>query len=485
MNEPYHLSLLKNSLDQLSQVRDQLKASAGENGNQTRIGVELISQATEVLGEVEHQITNFSDDQTSKIARLTEELVQKQKELDLVNERFSKLKTILTKVDNTSIPSLQEMISRKQPTLSNKANQIQATLLGARLYEDIKLRRTLTLRKIKIRVEEIADHREEQLIGVSDTRIAFKNPNSYLITSSQQGMKLVEGNWTLYLGNLPMDRQRVRSVDEVIYVESLNCYFIQMPYKLFRKNIDSAEPFFYMNLECGSFGNGMIYSKKNRRLICVQYSELMIVNLSTKEIEKKVKCLYGMMDLFQLLGKYRVFAVGKTDHNRTKGFICLCKINCETLTADFFRKIEFDLPQAQGQYESYEALEVCDKDRYCFLSLNSSIDRSYCLSRIIIFYTLKDDLTLKLNVELLDQKITPNWCLKFGGYAKKRMLLLAISQKRKIKLFCYNTIKREFGEIEEKRVDSGEYDVRRIERIGDDFYYLGNGARVMKLSITG
>ena len=452
------------------------KISEGGNNYETTNQAE-----EEIIDQVQHQMISFSEDQTLKIAKFKTELAKKQKELELIKERYSNLQSFLTKIETSSTPTIQEKRPTKPPSLSNKATQIQASL-GAQLNEDLQLRTSVEGR-IKIRVEEIADHRKEKLIGGWATKIAFKNPNSYLITSNEQGMKLVEENKTLFLGKLPKDPQWVRNVKEVIYVESLNCYFIQMPYKLFRKNIESKQATF--DLLFDNIHPQIEYSKENGRLICLDVPKLTVINLRTKEVEFKIESKYNPYSIkkFRLFGKYRVVTVG-TDAQDTVGSISLCKFNCEMRAGIFFRNAKFKLTDAEyPNSDYYDDFQVSDDNRYCFLSFNGKIDQSEYLSRIVIFDALRDKLTLKVNIDLRNERIFPNRSLQYAGHAEKCNFWLAISEKRKIKLFCYDTEKEEVKELEERRVDSGEYAVKRIDHIGDDFYYLGGNAKVMKLRI--
>ena len=472
------MPLLKSPIYRLSQLKGKMTKLPIKNEIESIKYVELIAQASEVIGEARQQIVNFCEDQNSKMDKLTTDLSQKQTELDLVLKRYSKLKNFLTQLDKISIPSLQEKSPTQHPSLSNKANQIQASLQGARLNEEIKLRISV-LGKIKIRVEEIADHSELGLIGGKETRIAFKDPNSYLIASSKQGMKLVEENKALFLDNLP-DPQWMRLINQIIYVESLNCYFLQMPTELYSKNIDKKQPIPYMRLD--DRYSEIQYSKENGRLICLKNSTLSVINLRTKEVEFKIESKYYSTHRLRLFGKYRVVTAGTTGRG-AKGFISLCKLNCQISYGIFFRNSEFELTGGDLEdYESYEDLQVCDKNRYCFLSLKGSIDESEFLSRIVILDAFGDRLTLKVNVHLLNQRITPNLCLKSAGYVKDLILWLGISRDRKVQLFCYDIEKEEVKELEERRVDSGDL-AYQIERFGDDFYYTGDGAKIMRITI--
>ena len=76
------------------------------------------------------------------------------------------------------------------------------------------------LAKITLRVEEVANHYEEGLIGGVRTYLTLKNAKSYMVASTKTGLKVIENGEVVYSAKHKL------SLLDITYIPHLNCYLL-------------------------------------------------------------------------------------------------------------------------------------------------------------------------------------------------------------------------------------------------------------------
>ena len=363
--------------------------------------------------------------------------------------------------------------------MSNKAFQIIPSEISQQ-EKPFKLKSS-TLNQVNMKVKVLKDHYQESLIGGQDTAIAFKNETSYLIGTSDGALKLIENNKIVYFDYLPGNQKFVRMIDEIFYAEHLDCYFFTMPYRLYRMEIGDKPPVLFIDYDVKALEmiQNFEYSRKNKRLI-FSNSKIGVLNLSTKITEIEVERRYGDFCDFKLFGKHRLIGI-TYDSGESAYFLSLYRLSCSRGLLALMN--ESRIEKLQDRNEIFDSLEVCDRNQYCLVELSGMNGRARYCSRMLIFEVSKGKLKLKVNFDVLTQKMARKRSLKCGGYSGKYLFWIGLSNKGMAHLCAFDTKRNELKELVDKSVAQPESEPSRIHKFGESLYYTGDWAKVVKLSI--
>ena len=313
-------------------------------------------------------------------------------------------------------------------------------------------------------IEELKDHSQLGLIGGQGTLSAFKNRTSYAIGTDSKGLEVIEDSLEVYSARLPDTQKLLR---DLIYIEHLDCYILNLNLKIYRKDIGGKPPYLYMNLNCGStFSKCFRYSKVRRRLFVSNYHKnIAVVNLDRKEVEILVKIGKGT-------GYIRDFSVFGNKVNKlaliTSGslihFYTLCSRLKKVIT-----KYSHQIPRIQDRNEEPTCLGVDDQGNHLLAGLrNLSV---YSHSRMII-YRLSNQLLVPLHVlDENDQKTDPKYLLASVRRVGRSLLWVALSSCQ-VLFYAFSSESGELRELVEKKVNHEGGCKRTIHLIDDNFFWL-------------
>ena len=160
-------------------------------------------------------------------------------------------------------------------------------------------------------------------LGKKSTFLALKNQSSFAIGTTDKGLKVVDDGVKVFSGPFSESCAWLR---DMISIKPINCYFLDMNYKLYRKNIDKLPPYPYMEIKCGNReGASFRYSDLHNWVIVIQdCNKISGVNLSKNEVEIEVEKSIGyFINDFRLFGRQQDRVVALT----TYGYIFLYRLN--------------------------------------------------------------------------------------------------------------------------------------------------------------
>ena len=321
---------------------------------------------------------------------------------------------------------------------------------------------------IKTTVEEVKNFKDYS-IGGFGTFIAFKNPTSYLIATSFKGFKLIENGTIICSSKLP---RKAGWIQNVIYIEPLNCYWICFPSIIFRKDIDSEQ--FYPRFS----GKGAIYrySRLNQRLLIARVRrDVLSIDLKRERADFKafVKHKGKFIDLV-LFGKKE----NKVAYITSDGSIGFFVLNF--MMKKFCVRSTLQLEEKELTGEMGRSLAVCSKNEYLFVETSS----------ILLNHTMH---VIRIDGRKLTKlAVFEEFCLGMKnalaccGYAGSKIIWVGLSELADEggELYCFDLETNELTELEEKRFKHQEEYSSRLMPLGDHFYYTGNLGKVMRLSIN-
>ena len=334
---------------------------------------------------------------------------------------------------------------------------------------------------LRVEMEKLKDHKEAGVIGDSWTYLALKNTSSYLIGTHQKGLKMIEENSEVYSGRLPI---KDRSLRDVIYIPTENCYLLNHNDQLFRKDIDENPPYLYMNLSCSArFGASFKYSTTQKRLIIIEdWKKISSVNLLTKKVEITVAgSVEGYLNDFKVFGPQDTQVASLT----RDGYLFLYKMNYNQRQGSILGSYKIDLMKERD--EEAKSLAVCDKDHHVLVEIGQ-FDDPYISPRMILLAIDKNNnnFTLKASIDCFNQNLGQKLCMDCYGYAGRDIIWVGFSGNENgvVQMYAYNMEREELKELEEKRVNHQEYYPVKVQRVGGEFYYTGWSGRVMELRIN-
>ena len=157
-------------------------------------------------------------------------------------------------------------------------------------FEDENLSDEEKLQRIEINSEIIHYNTGlSDFIGYHETRVAFKNENSFMVTTLRKGLIVVEDGNLVSKCTLPKN-YRINLLP--IYSRHLDCYFLFFQSKIYKKRIDGSGLELYMDPDpviVSLCSYSFEYSEKLQRLM-MKYSDdkISFINLATKKVDYRL-----------------------------------------------------------------------------------------------------------------------------------------------------------------------------------------------------
>ena len=96
--------------------------------------------------------------------------------------------------------------------------------------------------EMSLNQQDIHYNYKTNMLGGRKTFIAFKNPTSYAIASFDCALKVLEEASVIYRNQYSL----IDVIQEMVYIDHLDCYLIHSGSKLLRKDPDSNNPYLLM-----------------------------------------------------------------------------------------------------------------------------------------------------------------------------------------------------------------------------------------------
>ena len=328
-------------------------------------------------------------------------------------------------------------------------------------------------------VDTVEDLKQAYIIGDRSTHIAMKNHDSFLIGTTWKGIKLVEKNIQSFCGTLS---GLYRSIKDIIYLPSLNCYLIACQNSLYRKDIDNRSPFLYIGGNYGyRDGASFRYSAYNKRLIVTKDKKnIAVINPRTKKKEVEFEKSPGAwINDFRLFRKRDNRIVSVTQD----GCLALYSLSDSKMRGVFF---EYALDLKEGRKEAPVSVSVWNNSKHVLVELSGNTYHTYPSSRMMVFKLEEDTLVKKAIIDEYFQGIARKYAVDCLGYRGKYILWVGLSWEinGSAQLYAYDTKTEEFVELKEKRVFHHEVKPCKLHRVDDLLYYTGCEGKLMVLTLN-
>ena len=336
-------------------------------------------------------------------------------------------------------------------------------------------KKRLKLENLKLTIEKLHDCKKEDVIGRNYTRVALKDPNSFLIGTESKSIVLTKNGEEVYSGKLP----GYGYLEGILYDPLLDCYFLAYKRKLYRKDLNDKPAYLYMDIECGwEEGVSFRYSNLHQRLIINKGGKkISVFNQKTRKVEDELeRGVAGLITDFRLFGEQenRVVAVAKDRHVMLYNLGHDNKVGLADST-------QIELLRWSTRPRS---VAVCDKNKYILVELDQCHRPTRC-ARMLIFEVSENSLVRKACLDTYEDCIAPKWAQECLGYVGNSIVWvgLAIEYAGRAHLFAYDIDTEELRELVGKRVTHQECDPYELYRLDGKFYYTGMMGQVMRLSL--
>ena len=429
----------------------------------------------------------IENEQPSKEQKLIDDL-----RLDLKQKEgaIKRLKEYQNKCELITLPSLKQRQERHSKP-SSKGVQVYP---NKRVLEDKRIAlKSYLLSKIAIEIREVEEpdpfddydtesddnNPKGNLIGGDTTILAVKNQNSYMLGTFSKGIKVVENKEEIYYGGIGD-----ATLKDMIYVDSLDSYFINLNQILYKKDVDDHPPYIWINwlYVTGEVGSCYRYSNINQRLVVNENrNSLAVVNLEDKEVEIRLKKHRGI-DVcdFRLFGETDTRVVSITQD----GWITLYSINYQEQSGSVLSYHNIELMEDRD--EQPVSIAVSDDNHYALVEIGPYWGESIS-SRMLVFEISEQVLVQKAVLDQHSLQIGYKFVLQSCGCVGSHTLWIGLSvdQDGQAQIYDYDSVSGELTELEAKRVSHQEYFPYRMQRLGSKlgFYYTGDNGRIMSLRI--
>ena len=333
---------------------------------------------------------------------------------------------------------------------------------------------------LKICIDRIEYTKVEKfrLLDNNNIFLAIKNLRSMMIGSSFLEFRLFENSILIYSEEVM--KEESYKLHDIIYVDHLDCYFLLINFKIYRKDIDEKPPYLWMDVRSGGkAGYCFRYSKMNRRFLITKDScNMSFLDKTCTRVEIEVKRTQeDYLRDFKIFGKNEKKVVAISNDGEV-----LCYVFNFALKK-LAQSSQFNLELIKEREERGLCVSVCKKNK---MMLVATCDR-YTLSRLaaLKFEGNSLKLSMKAMIDLYEQntpRIYPLEC--FGYYGERHVLWVGLSSKYgEALLFDFDTEAEVLREWEEKRCSHEEHYPYQLIPVDDHFYYIGRKARMMKISL--
>ena len=344
--------------------------------------------------------------------------------------------------------------------------------------EDEHERKEFRLKNVEVNVQSVKDCWKEGLVGGGghSTFLGIKAPDSFLIGTREKGLTLMDKGSQVYSEVLPGDRY----LSDIVYAPHVNCYFLALNSKLYRKDINKRSPYLFMDFDCGwRWGACFRYSNLNQRLITNKNQRnISVLNPKTRKIELVMRKSVGKwIGDFRPFGENedRVVSVAEDGHvilySLTAGFergeVGSCKINL-----------------MDRRNEHCRSLTASDRKEYILVEILGSCDMSQC-SRMLVFQVVGDVLMKTASLDQYYQDVGRKLAMECFGDAESHILWIGLSNcEGFVQVYDYDTETRELVELKDRRVTHHEYYPYKLHRLNGKFYFTGSKGKLMYLSFV-
>ena len=332
------------------------------------------------------------------------------------------------------------------------------------------------LNQIKITpvVENPQNQVNRNVIGDSVTLLAVKNPTSFMIATFGKGLQVFENNKLIFSAKFFFYRTKLK---DLVYIDHLNCYFLHRGGKFYRKDVDNHPPYFYIHLVSeGKFGSCLKYSAINRRLITAKdKNSIAVLNLERKELEIEVKTNFGgkLMD-FALLRKKETGVISLSED----GYLNLSFINYSMKKICATNHTKIELKEERG--ERGFSIAASPNNDYALVEIGS--DYYGYNSRIMVFKIIHNHLIEAASIDVYNQLLKQMSAMRCWGCIGVHIIWVGVSLAE-IFLYDFNTETYAVRELRDQRVNHNQFNPRKIDRLSNHFFLIGQEAKVKTFRI--
>ena len=320
--------------------------------------------------------------------------------------------------------------------------------------------------------------------------VVLKNPKSFIIVriSKELCLKLVEENRQIFSTKLKINSE---NLELAFYCAPLNCYFLRISDKIFRKDINGRPPYIYMcyhtSMYCFQYKSPSEKYFDGVRLVSRQkFRRMTVTNLKTRKVELnlRLKDRVGILADWSLVGELKDRLLTLTDY----GYLCLHSLFPTHKSPKGSRtelcSLDFSLNRRE---ELAAAVCSCPQSKHILVVIRRNNTSIRYISRFFVVRNKKDrEMILEAKLVFPRYQLQGPEFLSCFGYVGRHLLFigLVVGDRQHSLLVDYDTRSKELRELEETRVDHQERDPCCIEKLGDAFFYTGRKGSIMRLSIV-
>ena len=361
------------------------------------------------------------------------------------------------------------MLEMEKGTLRTKSSNSQNN--RKEVGEQPKPKDNFRVEDLKINLEKISDHSDQE--PVYNVLIAFKSRKCYAIGTNPQRLMLIENFIKIYSGRFLVDSKEIQ---DIVYIDHLDCYILNYDYKLYRKDIDNSPPYLYMNLDSGwRTGKCFKYSRLNQRLLIPKDGHnIAIVNLERKRVEIEIsRRNHRIFREFKLIGPKE----NKITSLTLDGIIYLYSVSYDLKKVTAWNSHQLQLIDSRDEYG--DCFAACDRGRYLLVNL---VERLSSHSRVLLLEVKGHSLVQLAVVDESPQDY--NFKINFEFYQGSGSSMLWVGfGSTSAHIYEADIESGELRELVEKRRNHKESHPLKIERIGEQFYYTGRKHTIMRLTL--
>ena len=341
------------------------------------------------------------------------------------------------------------------------------------LVEEPQGHERASLDNLELSIDMIKDCSEKGVVGGGMTYLALKNQTSYLIGTSERGLKVIERDNQVFSGKLPEDNL---DIIDLVYVPSINSYLFCSWTMLYRKEINHRPPYRWMAVRFGGRIGGFLRGPPlhHRLVINKQGESIALINPKTRKVEIAIKNNFRATIFdFKLFGEKedRVAAV------TVNGYVIVYNIDFDGkrgVVAHYHEQL--DTRKLNGL-----SIAVCPRNEY----LCVEIEADRYSSRILIFQLTVNSLIQKACISTRRQGIKTKFALEWLGYFGNDMFWVGLpyGDNAVAQVYDYDRGAQELKELEEMREVHQEDRPVKLIRLGDKLYYTGRNGRLMRLGV--
>ena len=347
-----------------------------------------------------------------------------------------------------------------------------------------KLKPTLIIQnsdKQNLVVPEVKNHQKENHIGDDCTHLAVKNPNSYMIATTEKRLQIIENGVQVFENS----GTRIGIVNDLIYIKEVNSYFISFQNRgLSMKKIEAKSPYKTLLMHfspTGREGACLKYYPPKKKLFFIKEAwRITVVDLESLQAEFEVDKPVG-----KHIADFRTLY--QDDHQvaslTTDGYVLLYKLDFGTKSGRVSKSLELGL--IGERFEKGVSVEVCPSSRYLLVELGT---QSFtCRSSRILVVKIEgagDPVVLAV-LDRFKENRGANLALTCYDVFGSRIRWFGLSwASGRIQTYDYDTNTQKLVKVTEVDPQKISVNCFKINRLGDEFFSVGFSGKVMKFNLT-